>query len=167
MRTLELKDICGYVPHGLKVLINDEVCDVLLTLGIRANKQNISTNIENGKPILHPISNMYRTIIHKGEKIIPIVECAKRSIHGVEWNNTVHKSKIVEDDYYILSFRDGYKYKFGYNKHGFWMEFENKKYPVIQFPLFDYLNELKIDYRGLIESGLAIDVNTLEINPYK
>jgi hypothetical protein len=29
------------------------------------------------------------------------------------------------------------------------------------------LHELKIDYRGLIESSLAIDANTLETNPYK
>ena len=27
--------------------------------------------------------------------------------------------------------------------------------------------ELKIDYRGLIDVGLAIDVNTLDFNPYK
>jgi hypothetical protein len=33
--------------------------------------------------------------------------------------------------------------------------------------LFDYLHELKIDYRNLIDSGLAIDANTLETNPYK
>jgi hypothetical protein len=36
-----------------------------------------------------------------------------------------------------------------------------------QYKLFDFLYELKIDYRGLIESGLAIDCNTLENNPYK
>ena len=36
-----------------------------------------------------------------------------------------------------------------------------------QIALFDYLNELKIDYRGLIDAGLAVDCNTLENNPYK
>jgi len=38
---------------------------------------------------------------------------------------------------------------------------------INQYQLFDYLHELKIDYRGLIDAGLAIDVNTLEVNPYK
>jgi hypothetical protein len=79
MRTLELKDIFGYLPHELKVLINDEVHDALLTLGIRGNKQNISTNIDNGRPILRPLSDMYKPILHNGEEIIQIVECAKIS----------------------------------------------------------------------------------------
>ena len=38
---------------------------------------------------------------------------------------------------------------------------------INQYQLFDYLHELKIDYRRLIDAGLAIDVNTLEVNPYK
>ena len=33
-------------------------------------------------------------------------------------------------------------------------------------PLFDWLNEHRFDYRGLIEKGLAIEV-TEENNPYK
>jgi hypothetical protein len=33
--------------------------------------------------------------------------------------------------------------------------------------LFDYLHEHFIDYRGLIDEGMAIDVNTLEKNPYE
>jgi hypothetical protein len=176
MRTLELKDICGYVPHELKLFDKNGFMDCVLKVAgimdgdIIFHGEHCKCKIvkeDEIKPILYPISSLYETRVHKGKEIIPIVECAKRSIHGVEWNNTVHKSKIVEDDYYILSYRDGYKYKFGYNKHEFWMEFQNKKFPVIQLPLFDYLNELKVDYRGLIESGLAIDVNTLEINPYK
>jgi hypothetical protein len=36
-----------------------------------------------------------------------------------------------------------------------------------QYQLFDFLHELKIDYRGLIDAGLAVDCNTLEVNPYK
>jgi hypothetical protein len=38
---------------------------------------------------------------------------------------------------------------------------------INKFFLFDYLHELKIDYRGLIDAGLAIDMNTLNENPYK
>jgi len=36
-----------------------------------------------------------------------------------------------------------------------------------QYQLFDYLHELKIDYRGLIASGLAVSVYELKNNPYK
>jgi hypothetical protein len=35
-----------------------------------------------------------------------------------------------------------------------------------QYKMFDYLNSRFIDYRNLIGRGDAIDVNTLEINPY-
>jgi hypothetical protein len=38
---------------------------------------------------------------------------------------------------------------------------------VGQLQLFDFLNELKIDYRGLIDDGVAVSVYDLEINPYK
>jgi hypothetical protein len=33
--------------------------------------------------------------------------------------------------------------------------------------LFDFLHELKIDYRGLIDAKLAIDANTLGNNFYE
>lgn len=35
-----------------------------------------------------------------------------------------------------------------------------------QYLLVDKLNEFKVDYRGLIARGLAIDCTTLEVNPY-
>jgi hypothetical protein len=59
---------------------------------------------------------------------------------------------------------------FIYNGNRFNLSWCNlpKGFPVVnQTILFDCMNELKIDYRGLIESGLAIDANTLKANPYK
>jgi hypothetical protein len=41
------------------------------------------------------------------------------------------------------------------------------KQKTVKITLLDFLHELKIDYRGLINAGSVIDVNTLEINPYK
>jgi hypothetical protein len=49
-------------------------------------------------------------------------------------------------------------------------DYQNERYGCDvpnQVALFDYLQELKIDYRNLIDSGLAIDAGTLETNPYK
>ena len=42
---------------------------------------------------------------------------------------------------------------------------ENEVVPN-QYQLFDYLHSRFIDYRGLIDAGLVVDVNTLENNPY-
>lgn len=36
-----------------------------------------------------------------------------------------------------------------------------------QYHLFDYMNELKLDYRGLIDANLSVSVHDLPENPYK
>ena len=39
--------------------------------------------------------------------------------------------------------------------------------PHYQYQMFDMMNEYMIDYRGLIQKGLAISVHDLDFNPYK
>jgi hypothetical protein len=64
---------------------------------------------------------------------------------------------------------DGYyEFHFGSKAGSFFMEHRDDDFPIYnQFVLFDYMNELKIDYRGLIYAGLAMSVYDLETNPYK
>jgi hypothetical protein len=158
MKTLELKDICGYLPHGLKIEDKEEFDGVI----------NADYFIYNGvdicdiKPILRPPSDLYKTITHKGKEIIPIVECAKIAFPGCNWKLAykIDAADTVENNPYQLFMYDFYDgFTFRYN--GGISDIRN------QYKLFYFLHELNIDYRGLIESGLAIDCNTLEINPYK
>jgi hypothetical protein len=173
MRTLELKDICGYLPYGLKAqysnnqtqdVITDVVNmpdndDIKLTIGYIGSGEHIWMY----KPILRPLSDLYRAITHNGEEIVPIVECAKISISNENWK--------LKDECAFLKF-NGMSFVFNTDEDGgFFVTIRSA--PLVplcapnQFKLFDFLHELKIDYRGLIDDGLAIDANTLENNPYK
>jgi hypothetical protein len=168
MRKLELKDICSYLPHGLYVLYKTKQhkCVSLCRreseyfVGIERVRNGYKSNnicvIETIKPILRPLSDLYETIIHNGKEIIPIVELAKIHNPNLEWK---HNQATALNQLYEF----GYDYDFG-----FFCYFQDEKcYIYNQYQLFDFLHELKIDYRGLIDAGLAIYVNRLEYNPYE
>jgi hypothetical protein len=184
-RQLELKDICGYLPYGLvlkakesKKLINCFGVNLHYYQSIIGMFQNeystYSYNLCDFEPILNPLTNLYKTITHNGKEIIPIVELAKIAEPNCVWK--INKEMAIRDIIH-KTWKD--KIYFGYNglhrkpmdkRHRYFYSLyqdDNVEYIPDQIPLFDYLHELKIDYRGLIESGLAIDANTLETNPYK
>lgn len=144
MKTLELKDICGYLPYGLKFLSDyfstpHEIVSIDLTDNTADFSNNCGyTNKSLGevKPILRPMSDLTKEITHRGEKFVPL---------GV-LNNRGH---FIEFDV------AGLLYTVGGCMDSDWLM------------VFDKLNEWMFDYRGLISAGLAIDVNTLPENPYE
>jgi hypothetical protein len=172
MRTLELKDIAGYLPHELKVLYEYVEIATIETIGINGGIQlgekgdwrryNIIKEIEKCKPILRPLSDLYKSIIHNGKEIIPIVECAKIAFPNEDWSfwNNIAACKYKGTG--VVKGKFSYCEGEGYFMHTL------KEGAIKNLPeLFDYLHELKIDYRGLIDDGLAVPVYDLEINPYK
>jgi hypothetical protein len=194
MRTLELKDIAGYLPYGLKVLYEFTKTATIEAVNVNGGIQldekgdyrryHIINEIERCKPILRPFSDLYRTIIYNGQGIVPIIHFAKRilgdKIHGynqnyidLHWIIFEHENLLSKYEVKIERFPeliqnhscfvsiDHYNRN---NKHCYWRNCREYKTDVA---FIDYLHELKIDYRGLIDADLAIDVNTLENNPYK
>jgi hypothetical protein len=176
-RKLELKDIAGYLPYELKMTKKLKGVDrgklmIHLESGSTCYNHLDCSELKkfNVYPILRPLSDLYRTITHNGKEIVPIVELAKISKPFIDWKISSRNTFAVdlsdylgkyfgyiksEERFYLLEdYNDGYESK---------IELSVKN----QYQLFDYLHELKIDYRGLIDAGLAIDVNTLENNPYK
>ena len=176
-RKLELKDIAGYLPYGLQMKLSNKVvwfpnlnerakakgCDATLTIDLLADiKSGTYKGMADFIPVLRPLSDRYRPITHNGKEIVPIVELAK-----------------IAYPYINCWIYDGYKKATAPICYEFWYEKEFNYFcasipytngiesPRNQYRLFDYLHELKIDYRGLIDVGLAIDCNTLDINPYK
>jgi hypothetical protein len=58
--------------------------------------------------------------------------------------------------------------KFSYCKSEGYFTHSSSKGAIKNYPqLFDYLHELKIDYRGLIDAKLCISCYDLPENPYK
>jgi hypothetical protein len=95
---------------------------------------------EDAKPILHPLSDLTKEIEHKGEEIIPIVKLLEHM------NFNVREMELDEIREYEQSFKIV------------------ELITLRELPL--YL-EWHFDLFGGIDSGDAIDVNTLETNPYK
>ena len=170
MKTLELKDICGYLPYGL--VFQDKGRGVYLQLVNLLSAQKLidkSHDYTEVGPILRPMSDLTKEITHKGEKFVPLVELAKIALRDAiakRYYNDV--DFVIKNDYVEIH---GH-YKFRYTHRG---SFEmcrtisdfDELTCLHQCEIFDKLNEWMFDYRGLISAGLAIDVNTLPENPYE
>ena len=126
---------------------------------------------EGFKPILRPLSDLTKEIIHNGNTFIPIVEICKLSETVIKVLRLKSKTMIcgfdfVNDEGEVLRF--GYHY----NSHHFQLSDANSSFIVnetilYQLEMFQKLIEWHFDIAGLIEKGEAIDVNTLEVNPYE
>ena len=127
------------------------------------------------KPVLHPLSDLTKEIEHKGEKFIPIIKLAEL---GANKNFKNHKCYMKNNTYIIETIKWVgdvlVKTTFEIDTDDFsFCIFDTVKgkdiyYPVsCQLTLFQKLVEWHFDIANLIQKGEAIDINTLEINPYK
>jgi hypothetical protein len=98
--------------------------------------------LEKFNLILRPISDLTKTIEHNGEKFIPIRML--ENTHGIEYL----KKYLREQDSPNI-----------YGKHFNTYE--------LKFGALSKLIKLHFDVYSLIEKGEAIDVNSLNENPYK
>ena len=169
-RKLQYFEIAGNMPYGLHVKdrvlrSKDEPAVITSILGITwpilsAERKNIIMyiNLADIIPVLRPFSDLYRTISHNEQEIIPIVELAKIC--------DKHKNWVLGNECAVCNTSN---YYFGYNGDFMFYNLSLIRLSHIsnKYQLFDYLNSIFIDYRGLIDAGLAIDANTLESNPYK
>ena len=137
------------LPYGLHILNGKEsdvvvgmVGDSVLSI-FRGNFDN-TWDITDVRPLLRPLSDLTKPIEHKGEKFVPS---------------------------YKLGVDRGFEF---YKPSNFDLEinFETPNYST-QIDLFtgflivQKLIEWHFDIADLISKGEAIDVNTLDINPYK
>jgi len=168
---LELKHLASYLPYGLKFRAKAEVwemtClytldeykvwahnywdkDKLLyypALNRKSDFQGKGYRLSQIKPILRPLSDLTKEIEHNGKKFVPFDRLSK-FVGAVEPCDQIKKTFWItrsgnNDDGSILSFG-------ALCKH------------IDQFELFQKVLEWHFDIYGLIEQGLAIDINTLE-----
>jgi hypothetical protein len=153
-RKLTLTDICGYLPHGIEFAFRDtkQIIGKCFTL-------NEKGFYKNGIPVLRPLQDLYRTITHNGQEIIPICEIAKLIFPHADWSLDSEHTGCCCDEYL-----------FHYNEavNAFRL-FDNSRLDEIEntYLLYDRLHEYKVDYRNLIENNLAVSVYDLEKNPYE
>jgi hypothetical protein len=140
MKQLQLKEIVGYLPYGLKVKWGADVGNLIgfVRQAVIINgdfwRESQKTDIKNIKPILFPISSL--TELREDLGFVPM-EYLDENYFA---NNLVSQcERIIEDARWIY--------------HS-------------DYSLIIKLYEWKIDIHNLIEKGLAIAV-TKDFNPYK
>ena len=128
---------------GLKVgwvkMVNYWKDRIDVKVGVRRTKTYYDDNLDF-KPILRPLSDLTREIAHRGEKFVPM--------------------KKIESFYPNLPNFESYKDVWIMNGYDLGQT-------IIEYCVIQQLYEWLFDTSGLIKSGLAIDVNTLENNPYE
>jgi len=177
---LQPKDIARYLPYGAKFISELDVpyeemetnpihtCNGIVELFgdycLNSKERKDAYPVHMCKLVLNS-PNLTTPITIKGKTITPLLELAKiafpdrkfelKTFHALKM--TLAKSGDIHFDFQFGGFSA--------------VENDDETYEAMKVPnqseLFDWLDEHFIDYRGLIERGLAIDVTTLKENPYK
>tara|TARA_R110000822_G_scaffold185428_1_gene324573 strand:- start:75 stop:497 length:423 start_codon:yes stop_codon:yes gene_type:complete len=138
---LELKDLAPYLPYGLKIKTNNQIR--VMSVAVLTTTENSISNIIYGvghKPILRPLSDLTKEINIDGDYFIPIY--LLKNIR-YEFESDLSFGFDPQSD--------------GYTCHCSSQYLEFSEYYEINSKLFEW----HFDVFGLIEKGLAIDINTI------
>lgn len=166
MEQLELKEIVGYLPYGLKIQgfhrPGEMVLDSFEQFKVK-DSITVSQTLIGGKPILRQLSDLTKEIEVNGDKFVPILELAKVSDTYYKWQidnrSLFHCSAFCKID--------GHKYRFSINHNGHHIFSLNTSLNggFIQtnnpHKVVEKLYEWHFDIHNLINRGLAIDINTI------
>ena len=177
---LTLERTTPYLPYGLKLSIDGEDHTYTMvdyeggiyniSIGKVINSWINGEEKKRYKPILRPLSQLTEEIEHNGEKFVPLY--AIGVISGIIEDQdvkTINEMVACYEKYYEHGIKD-----FAYSSSPIFFQYiegifyyGNEMVDYNQFKLTMKLIEWKFDVSGLIEKKLAIDVTTLETNPYK
>lgn len=185
---LELKYLAPYLPYGLKIdTLKLENGYSIMTMCDKGGLSNISIGdvmdeYPYTKPILRPLSDLTKEIVVNGEKFVPLQKLCRL----FAYNEQYKKDWIFnfEENYTFNGGSDRYNFnkeliyfcsasdsimtrEFGYYSISkkFYLKNNRDKedltHVVNQYDAMQKLFEWHFDVFGLIEAGLAIDINTL------
>lgn len=124
-------------------------------------------NESDFKPILRPMSDLVKEIEQHGRKFIPIIE-----LHDVKFNTCLTSNDCLgstsHDSYGKVYACETSISKIEYAEH--FQEFKcsamgldgDEHFAGVNYQLFQKLFEWHFDVFGLINTGLAIDINTIK-----
>lgn len=145
---LTIEHLAAYLPYGLSVCFIDKGViyrkDKLKSLVI--NDKNVCANLINNingiKPILRSLSDLTKEIEHNGEKFVPIErlkEIFNCNIEDFDIDEKLNLNIFNRFEYFNIGFTD-----------------------ILE--MIEKLYSWHFDVFGLIEFGLAIDINQLNNN---
>jgi hypothetical protein len=149
MEKLKLKHLAGYLPYGLKVRYGtSEIKEVVALFHLLIDDENKYLPIDFclrdryiATPILHPLSDLTKSITIDGITFVPntwIDDNIKTNVEIYKFLNGEISLDIETENYnQTIDLMDGYL-------------------------IMQKLLEWHFDIYGLIDKGLAIDINTLK-----
>lgn len=176
-RKLKLNGILSYLPYGLKFIKQDTgivVTAIGCDMGMNGEIYFCFDHIKNPEglsganiggnimPLLRPMSDIGKPMMHNGEEIVPLVELLKISasdmIERGDWK--VDDFEVVGDEvrFLYLIFRHvadgvfGWRYDFDTN---------GTRVARGQSEMRELLHQLHFDYYGFIDLGLARNINEI------
>ena len=146
MKTLELKHIVPYLLYKIDILIKRlkyPVSEYIEKLSL-SNIGVIENKLYNVKLVLRPLSDLTKEIEIDGEKFVPI----DKILDTHSFISDIHiskfrKFKIIQEQIHILK------------------DIKELGYKYCDYWFLQYLFEWHFDISGLIEQGLAVDINTI------
>lgn len=166
MEELQLKYIAGYLPYNLKVVYEEhrglkdyKIKDINAvnvhsgTIEILCNHSYIWT--DKFKPILRPITDLNKEI----NGIVPLAELASKisNLFGIDFI-----VKHINQYNNIIFSADGMEFGF-LDKEFYLLDYGEDIGGIDQLMCFSYLFEHHFDIYGLIDKGLAVDINKFNI----
>lgn len=137
---LELKHLAPYLPYGLKMKLLNFPFDGHIRILELDCGHDFHFYLQNNyvRPFLRPLSDLTKEIEVNGERFVPI-EKLEIDSHSVSFHSNINMIKVFPDDSCE------------------WF------YPIDVYEnIIQKLAEWHFDFQGLIEAGLAIDLNTVK-----
>lgn len=184
---LELKHLSAYLPYNVNLKSNEGRISSVMT-GIQypyiecTLEHNIADHVSNFSLILRPLSDLAKEIEVNGEKFVPIIELYKLS-NQYNYNDEIdyefidsggackilkvfhnrEKEEYTEFIYNDFSFRKETRINKGSFCFGIIMPHAIMYHDEIlnQYKMQNLLHRCHFDIFGLIEAGLAVDINTV------
>ena len=153
-RELTLTDIAGYLDH---TLLGQHLTGAICWIDVKFIAQH-GIALARYNPVLRPMSDLYVEISERGynngKPFVPLVEFAK-----VRYPYLTSRRFITDTMYVECAENDS-------SGWGKWKMYE-LELESMSVDELDLLHRLHLDYRDLIDAGLAVSVHDLKQNPYE
>lgn len=153
-RELTLTDIAGYLDH---TLLGQHLTGAICWIDVKFIAQH-GIALARYNPVLRPMSDLYVEISERGynngKPFVPLVEFAK-----VRYPYLTSRRFITDTKYVECAENDS-------SGWGKWKMYE-LELDSMSVDELDLLHRLHLDYRDLIDAGLAVSVHDLKQNPYE
>ena len=148
---LTIEHLAPYLPYGLKIWsyeLNKEIelyCLSKANEAVYINSTKFYYHVDKFKPILRPLSDLTKGIYHNEKKFIPIQKLKQNMLVDFEYKDKdgIMSIKFPKGNVCIISICK---------------EIADE----CPFGFYNKLIEWHFDVFGLIEKGLAININTIE-----